>query len=424
MRVVRLAFRESRFNWRRNAIFGLILLLGIGVQLFTAIADSASQAAVERYGAAVFGYPNTYTAALDAPLSVEQLRAFNGRLDDIGRSYPWFQPATSVNLGGRIRVSPADNPAAAPQLSLRAVSPLWRLMTPALADDDVWRTVTSDQRRGAAILLASATAERLKITGPAAVTLLLSAESTGSPNGKPIPATTQPGGPTDAAGDQRGPAAQLAILDVPVFGTYTELNKAFEADGIVNQNLLGLAHAGPQPVQVYWRCSPARCSDAYALISTATQVVRGKLGDATRVDTTGQLLPVLRQQRQDGQRFAAIVLALSMIAVTVVALAFVEVRAPQFATLRALGASRAAVGGIALLENCFTAAFVGLLAAFLALAAGYLDPNAFNRIPQVHLDRLDVPVAVFARTVALTLIIGLMTGLAPALAAFRSVRTS
>jgi putative ABC transport system permease protein len=153
-------------------------------------------------------------------------------------------------------------------------------------------------------------------------------------------------------------------------------------------------------------------------------VVGGRPEEALRVDTVGQIVPILAQQRRDGQRFAAIVLLLGMLAVAFVATAFIEVRAPQFATLRALGASRPAIGAIALLENLFTAATVGVLAAGLGLAAGYLNPNLFNQLPQVRLERMEVPVALFARTVGLTLLIGLVTGLAPALRAYRSVRTS
>ena len=383
---------------------------------------------MERYGAAVFGYAETYTSALEQPLSVEQLRTFNARLDEIGRSYPWFRPATSVTLSAHLRTSLTVDPADAPGLELRAVSPAWRLMTPAIADDDAWRTVISDRRLGPAIMLESTTAERLRLTGPAAVTVLLSAtEMVGRPD--PGGAATARSGtaPTAAPPVTRagsGADSGIELLDVPVFGTYTELNKVFTTGGIVNQNLLGLVHATPRPVQVYWRCEPARCSDTYGLIRTAAQAVGGRPQDALRVDNVGQILPILTAQRRDGRRFAAIVVLLGMLAVAFVATAFIEVRAPQFATLRALGASRSAVGAIALLENLFTAATVGVLAAGLGLAAGYLNPNLFNQIPQVRLDRMEVPVALFAQTVALTLFIGLVTGLAPALRAYRSVRTT
>ncbi|GAB3834884.1 ABC transporter permease family protein [Dactylosporangium cerinum] len=211
---------------------------------------------------------------------------------------------------------------------------------------------------------------------------------------------------------------------MPVFGTYTELNKAFTTGGLVNQNILSLAHATPRPVQISWRCDPARCPDTFGLIRTAAQVVGGRPQDAQRVDNVGQILPILTAQRRDGQRFAAIVVLLGMLAVAFVATAFIEVRAPQFATLRALGASRSAIGAIALLENLFTAATVAVLAAGLGLAAGFLNPDLFNQIPQVRLDRMQVPVALYAQTVALTLFIGLLTGLAPALRAYRSVRTT
>ncbi|GAA3234109.1 FtsX-like permease family protein [Dactylosporangium siamense] len=424
MRVVRLGLREFRHNWRRNSIFGLILLLSIGVQLFTALSAEASKTAVERYGAAVFGYAETYTSGLEEPLSVEQLRTFNARLDEIGRSYPWFRPATSVSLSARLRTSPSTNPADAPTLELRAVTPAWRLMTPAIADDDAWRTVMSDQRLGPAILLESATAERLRLTTPAAVTVLLAAE----PAARTDPGRTARSAATAAPPASRtgggGTGAGIALLNVPVFGTYSELNKAFTTGGLVNQNVLGLAQATPRPVQIAWRCEPTRCSDTYGLIRTAAQVVGGRPQDPQRVDNVDQILPILTAQRRDGQRFAAIVVLLGMLAVAFVATAFIEVRAPQFATLRALGASRSAIGAIALLENLFTAATVAVLAAGLGLAAGSLNPDLFNQIPQVRLDRMEVPVALYAQTVALTLLIGLLTGLAPALRAYRSVRTT
>jgi hypothetical protein len=423
MRIARLGLREFRYNWRRNSIFGLILLLSIGVQLFTALSAEASKTAVERYGAAVFGYAETYTSALEQPLSVEQLQTFNARLDEIGRSYPWFRPATSVTLSARLRTSPSADPADAPVLELRAVTPAWRLMTPAVADDDAWRTVTSDQRLGPAILLESTTAERVRLTTPAVVAVLLDAgELVARPDpGRAARATSTAAPPAIRAG---GNDPGIALLNVPVFGTYTELNKVFATGGLVNQNILGLVHATPRPVQLSWRCAPARCPDTYGLIRTAAQSVGGRPQDPQRVDGVGQIQPILTAQRRDGQRFAAIVVLLGMLAVAFVATAFIEVRAPQFAVLRALGASRSAVGAIALLENLFTAATVAVLAAGLGLAAGYLNPDLFNQIPQVRLDRMEVPVALYAQTVALTLLIGLVTGLAPALRAYRSVRTT
>jgi hypothetical protein len=53
-----------------------------------------------------------------------------------------------------------------------------------------------------------------------------------------------------------------------------------------------------------------------------------------------------------------------------------------------------------------------------------IDPDSFNQISQITLARLDVPVSVYAQTVALTLLTGLVTGLAPAVRAYRSVRAS
>ena len=147
--------------------------------------------------------------------------------------------ATSVTLSAHLRTSLTVDPADAPGLELRAVSPAWRLMTPAIADDDAWRTVViSDRRLGPAIMLESTTAERLRLTGPAAVTVLLSAtEMVGRPDRggaatarSGTAATTAP--PVTRAGG--GADSGIELLDVPVFGTYTELNKVFTTGGIVN----------------------------------------------------------------------------------------------------------------------------------------------------------------------------------------------
>jgi len=52
------------------------------------------------------------------------------------------------------------------------------------------------------------------------------------------------------------------------------------------------------------------------------------------------------------------------------------------------------------------------------------DPNRFNQIPEVRLEALTVPVSVYAQTALITLAVGLLTGLVPALRAYRSVRTA
>jgi hypothetical protein len=432
MRVVRLAFREFRFNWHRNAIFGSILFVSICVQLFTAMSAAASKIAVETYGAAVFGHAETYQATLDGTLTVDQLRMFNEQLEVVGRSHPWFRPATVVDMQGYVRILPTDDYAVASPLTLRAVTRSWQLLTPAIADDDIWRTVTSDQRMGVAMMLESATAQRLRIMQPQAVTVLVDpARADGSSSTPPggVPGDEAVSGPGEGGTVTTAPqhdagGSRVALASVPVFGTYQELNKALVADALVNQNVLSLVRAGPQTVQVYWRCDRAVCRDIYGLLTTAAEAVGTKPGNARRVDQIDQLEPVLLQQERDGQRFAVVVLVLGALAVAIVSTAFVEVRAPQFTTLRALGATRSAIGMIALLESLFTAVFIGLLAVALGAVAGFMDPNLFNQIPQVVLEHMPVPVLLYGQTVALTLGVGLVAGLAPAIRAYRSVRTS
>jgi putative ABC transport system permease protein len=415
MRVTALALREFRANFRRNAIFGTILLLAIGVQLFTALSATASREAVSTYGTAVFGYAETYTTALQDPLSAPDVARLNTRLADIRESHPWFAPATAVDLTGY--VSRTGNPVAAGSapMNLRAVSPSWRLLTPAIADDDAWRSVTSGQRRSAALLMESAAAERLGITGRAAVTVVMDppAPGTGAAEGEAA-------GAAPAAGVR---ADRIELPFTPVFGTYTERNKALATDALVNQSLLQLGHTGPQQVQVYWRCQ-RECPDTSKLVEDAAAAVGTVAGPARRIDQLDQFRPILEQQRREGDRFALIVLVLGTLAVAIVSTAFVEVRAPQFGTLRALGASRPTVAALALLENLLTALLVGVLAVGLGVLAGHVDPDRFNQIPEVRLQELRVPVSLYARTVLLTLAIGLLTGLAPAIRAYRSVRTS
>lgn len=414
MRTLPIAVREFRANWRRNAIFGAILLMAIAVQLVTALSAAASRTAVESYGAAVFGFAETYSLAVDDPVSAGRLAALNGHLDEITGVHPWFRPATAVDVPAQLRTAADVDLSAAAQFTLRAVSPSWRLLTPAIPDDDAWRTVTSDRRLGPAILLDQAAARRLGLTGPRAVTVLLQ-------DTPPTRAQT-PSGTAPADAGVATPAHLTALRDVPVFGTYTELNKSLAADGLVNQNVL--AHLPAAPARIYWRCEPARCRDALGLARTAVALAGLRPGREQRIDLVDQFRPVLRQQQQDGRTFALVVLVLGGVAVAIVSTAFVEVRAPQFATLRALGASRPVVGAIALLENLFTALVVGVVAVAAGAVAGRVDPDRFNRITEIHLDHLDVPVSVYAQTAALTIVIGLLTGLAPAVRAYRSVRTS
>jgi putative ABC transport system permease protein len=430
MRVIALALREFRANWRRNAIFGAILLLAISVQLFTTLSAAASREAVATYGSAVFGYAETHSTTLEDPLTIEQLERLNTRLAEIRRSYPWFEPATAVDISAYVSV--AGNPvlSGATPINLRAVSAGWRLLTPAIPDDDVWRSVTSEHRRSAALLVEADAADRLGISGPTPVTVIMDAPfdtSAPAPAGDDLAAEEQDeaeGARPDAPIAVSGRYVQrFEVLHTPVFGVYTEQNKSLVTSALVNQQVLRLGHAGPQNVQVFWRCLE-RCGDIAALVQTAATTVGTRSGPANRIDQIEQFRPVLEQQRREGERFALIVLLLGTLAVAIVSTAFVEVRAPQFATLRALGATRPAVGLLALLENLLTAVVVGGFAVLLGVIATRVDPNSFNQIAEVRLDSLSVPVSVYAQTALITLAVGLLTGLAPAFRAYRSVRTA
>ncbi len=473
-----LLVREFWANRRRNAAIGSVLFIAVAVQLFTALSATASRTAVQTYGAAVYGFPETHSAALAKPLDHDELRVFNDRLAAIAQSYPWFRPATSVELSGYLRAGTEDDPAHAARLKLRAVSPSWRLLSGGIADDDAWRTVTSDRRLGAAALVESGTARRLGLGAPAAVTVLVEDASTSAPGSTPgtaapattapattAPATTAPAtgapGATPSAGSASGvagsdsggavaatpgpgtpgssggsgtaasgapsPAAdptahRTAIRSVPVFGTFSELNTSLGADVLVNQNLLALSQAGPRAVQVYWRCTGVQCRDGYKLISTAAAVTGTKPGREQRLDRLDQFQPVLAQQNRDGDRYSVVVLVLGGLAVAIGSAAFVEVRGPRFAALRTLGASRLGVATIALLENVLTALAVGVVAVLLGFLATRLDPNRFNQIPQVRLDSLPWAVGPYAAAIGLALVIGLVAGLAPATRVYRSAR--
>jgi putative ABC transport system permease protein len=441
-RVVLLALREFRANWSRNAIFGAILFISIAVQLFTALSAAASGTAVRTYGTAIFGYAETHVMSVPEPLGAERLARLNHELDAVTRSYPWFRPSTAVDVPGYLRAG--DSASSAP-LTLRAVSPAWHLLTSSLEDSDEWRTVTGGRRRGAALMLERSTAQRLGMTRPRAVTILVddptahsrtdpstsstsSTSSTAASSGDEAdprdPSSATEGAPVADSAGAGQPTHRIAIRDVPVFGTYVEPNKSLAADALVNQDIVALAHARPTTTQVYWRCEPAACRDTVGLVRTASAAAGIRPGADQRIDELDQFQPVLRQQQQDGTRFAVIVLVLGALAVAIVATAFVEVRAPQLATLRSLGASRPAVGAITLMENLFTALLVGVSAIAAGVATTLVDPNRFNQIPQVRVDHLDIPFALYANTAAITVLIGLLTGLAPAVRAYRAVRAT
>jgi ABC-type antimicrobial peptide transport system permease subunit len=65
---------------------------------------------------------------------------------------------------------------------------------------------------------------------------------------------------------------------------------------------------------------------------------------------------------------------------------------------------------------------VGLLAVIGSLLLARIDPDRLNHIDAIHLDHFSPPLDVYLRTGLTTLLVGLLTGLLPALRAYRLVR--
>jgi FtsX-like permease family len=405
MRILMLGIREFRANWRRNSVFGGILLVAVGVQMFAALSGVASRAAVSTYGTSAFGRAQTWTSTFERPLDGAGLSGLNGQFADLRRSYPWLVWATMVDLDMRVLPPGVSDPAASAVVNVRAASAGWAQISAAVPDDDAWRTVTSDARRWPGLLLDDATAARLKARPGDVVGILV------VPDGEA------------ASGNPAG-ILPPAVRDVPVFGRFQELNKALTADALGSQSLLESSGAGTGAVTVYWRCEPSRCRDALSLVQTAASAVSTKFSSPQRVDQLDQFLPVLAQQRDDGRRASFFVLALSAFSVAMVSTAFVEARTPQLVTLRTLGASRSGISLICLLENVLTSMVVAAAAVVLGVATTRVRPDLFNRIHQVRLTTLEVPVDVYVTIGVTTVAIGLLTGFLPALRAYRVVRAN
>jgi putative ABC transport system permease protein len=407
MRVIALGVREFRSNYRRNAIFGIILLVAVATQMVTALSETGSREAVTVYGNAAFGYAETFAAGLSKPINGSQLEALNESLGRFQHSYPWFRPATATDLSVKILDGHHQNPSTAQDLTLRAVSGNWWTLSAALPNDDVWRTLTSPRLVGAAVLLDSQVSRQWNIQ-PGQPISILQPPVEGGDGGVDLSAGVIPG----------------ALQNVPVLGVYTELNRSLSADGLASQNLVTLLHTGPQQATVYWRCEESRCVDSAGLVHRAATSIGAVPSSANRVDQLGQFAPVLQQQQQNGRRIAFVVLLLGALAVAIVSTAFVEIRAPEFATLRTLGASRSAIAAVCLLENLLTAGVVALMSTVIGTSLTRINPNWFNRIPQITLTQLNPPVGLYLRLVSLTLLIGLVTGLFPAFRAYRAVRAN
>jgi hypothetical protein len=230
--------------------------------------------------------------------------------------------------------------------------------------------------------------------------------------------------PGAAPGDAADGWAQtpLALPDIPAHRGPAELNKALVHDAVASRSLLRLLGAAPESASMYWRCAGVDCPDVAGIARVVARTAGLGLAAGYRVDSHDALVPVLRQQREQGALFVCMALGLGVLAVAVVGTAMVEVRTPELVTLRTLGATRSTLFAAALLEGLVVAVAVGLLAVIASLILARLDPDRLNHIDAVHLDHFSPPIEAYLRTGVTTLLAGLATGLVPALRAYRLVR--
>jgi putative ABC transport system permease protein len=399
-----LSLREARANWRLNVVFGAILLAAIATQLYAGLTRVASEQAVATYGAKTFGAPETYRAPFGRPLHLDELTALQARIAAIHRSYPWFSPATSVEVSVQYRPAGGGGPFTQSPLALRAVDAAWAGISLAVPPGDPFDTVVADGRTWPALVLA---AERATVPG--------------GPGG-----TEQALRAVDLRVSPTAPERGGELPGVPVVGVYAETNKSLAADGLVSDALLPALGLDAAPVTLFWRCQ-LRCADERGLVELAVGTALGSatpsvdLASATRIDDALSFGPVLDQLAGDGHRYAVVVVLLGAAAVTALSTAAVAMRSPRLSVLRSLGASRGAVASIVLLENVLTAAVVAGLAVVLGVLATAIDPNRFNQIAVVDLSSLHVPVGLYAGTATLTVAVGILTGLLPAARAYRGV---
>lgn len=283
----------------------------------------------------MFGYSGTYSTQLRDPLDPQQVDSLNNALTKAAVGRPWFAPATAVNLDVKIQKENQD-PFTVRSFTIRAVTAAWQRITPSVPNNEAWLSVMQGDRLSAALLLNASSADLLGLDQPQAVSITASTVGNASATARAVTASgdAPPPAATAATSSSLRPAGR--VDNTPVFGFYRETVKALISDGLTNQNVLGLLSVGAQPVQVFWRCEPLRCTDVAGLVGSAAARVGTTTGVPQRVDTVDDVAPLLLQQSKDGQRIAWIVLALGALAVTVVATAFVEVRTPRYATLRTL----------------------------------------------------------------------------------------
>lgn len=426
-RALLLGAAEARANWKRNAIFGLILLVSIGTQLFTALSRRASEEAVSQYGRQVFGLSESYVASVGASVGYAQLMEMRGAIAEIHESYPWFKPALATDISVRYRTSDGEEALDAHKtLSARAIDSNWTNLTTSVANDDALATVVADDRLAPSMIVNRRNGALASLAANESTLDLRASGSTAGSGSADISAVPANGASADGQGGDplvstaSGPLGP-ALRHVPVLGSFVERNKSLGADVMISQSVIPALAIDTISLSAYWQCDPALCADSLGLVKAASTKVGLSLGTPTRFDESEDLAPVLGQQARDGKRYSLLILLLGAAAVAVVSSAFIESRSPRFAILRSLGASRTNIAFIALFENLATALVVGVVASAAAAALVHVNPNTFNQIKTVRVSHVGVPIRVYVETVVLTLAIGLATGFFPAIRAYRSV---
>ncbi|KRF24040.1 FtsX-like permease family protein [Phycicoccus sp. Soil803] len=412
-RAVTLAGQEVRGNWRRNLVKGVILFGAIGTQLFTSLAAAASEEAVTTYGAAVFGYEQTFRADLEAPPSLAQLETMDATLDRETAAHPGAVVVLQADVSAGLTSSQAPVAGPATATSLISFHGPWAEISATTAASASFAEVDGPTALPR-LVVSGPMADRLGVTPTRLVTVSVAATA---------PSTAESG---DAGADASDAWAQSprALPDIPAHRGTVERNKALVNDVLASRSLLHLIGAAPESASIYWRCTAPECADVAGMAATIARTAGLSLAAGYRVDSHDELKPVLRQQREQGALFAWVALGLGAIAVAVVATAMVEVRTPELVTLRTLGATRSTLFAAALLEGLVVAVVVGIVSMAASLALARLDPDLLNHIDAVELTRFQPPLAVYLRTGALTVLVGLLTGLLPALRAYRLVRAN
>jgi putative ABC transport system permease protein len=438
-RAVTLAGQELRGGWRRQLVKAAILLGAIGTQLFTSLAAAASEDAVTTYGAAVFGYEQTFRAGLEEPPTLAQLATMDATLDDELRAHPAAVVVLQASVPATLTSAKATTTGPETSASLASVHGPWSAVSATTARSRTFGEV--DGRAALPRLVVSGTlADRLGVRPTTLVTVAAAGPTpvVGALSTTP-PADGQAGPPLseDEGGDEGGDKGgehggedggddwaqtPLAVPDIPAHRGPVEQNRALVHEALASRSLLQLLGAEPDSAAIYWRCRAADCQDAAGIAETVVRTGGLRLAAGDRVDSHDELTPVLRQQREQGALFAWVALALGAVAVAVVATAMVEVRTPELVTLRTLGATRSTLFGAALLEGLVVAVGVGLVSVAASLVLAHLDPDLFNHIDAVELDQFSPPLGIYLRTGATTVAVGLVTGLLPALRAHRLVR--